>query len=160
MDQFPESFGLDSFYRLFVNGWVVDGRAGGLITGRTHETGHILMYVPSGDPVIFSQCGVVAGGEFIASTWATELHFERLQEINSDKSPCDRAIRVTSESRTINTRAEPHDKLLIVYKQYIINAEATKRHFEELETLNASCETTNGILFTEDQARAIASIKI
>ncbi|ATH99544.1 hypothetical protein [Alcaligenes faecalis] len=160
MENFPERFGLDTFYQLFINGWVVDGRAGGLIIGRTHETGHIIMITPNGDPAMFETTGLVAGGEYIMSTQASETHFQRLQEINADQSPCDEEISVSLESRIINTRAEPHDKMLIVLNQFIINAEATKRHFDELEHINSLCPTSNGILFTEEQARFIASINI
>ena len=160
MDNFPEHFGLDTFYRLLINGWIVDGRAGGLITGRTHDTGHIIMITPIGDPVNFRLCGLVAGGEYLVSTNATAQHHERLQHINSDKSPCHFAITLNAESRMINTRAEPHDKLLLVANQFVINAEATKRHFDELERINASCPSTNGIVFTEDESKQIAAIDI
>jgi len=49
------------FLNLFINGWIVDGRAGGLIRGRLHEEGHIL--TPTDTLGAYSVCGLAEGGD-------------------------------------------------------------------------------------------------
>ncbi|MBC3197022.1 MULTISPECIES: hypothetical protein [Pseudomonas] len=149
------SMSQDEFVRSFINGWIVDARDGGLIVGRTHEEGHILMF--QGTDVLgeFEHMGFVEGGEYIMSTDATAHHYSRLEEINSDKSPCDAEIYVTASSQLINTRAEPHDKFLVIHKQFIINRNATKRHFDELERLNRPHRYHRGRILDDDVIAAI-----
>ena len=126
----------EDFLNCFINGWIVDARDGGLIVGRLHEEGHITMIEGTEEFGVYAHVGFVEGGEFIMSTDATRLHRRRLEEINADKSPCEDAIRVSTDSQIINARAEPHDKFIVIQRQFIINREATKRHFKELEDLN------------------------
>ena len=38
----------DQLARLVVNGWIVDGRSGGIVRGRLHSEGQILMIQPTG----------------------------------------------------------------------------------------------------------------
>lgn len=140
----------DEFVRCFVNGWIVDGRDGGLIVGRRHVEGHILMFQGTDELGVFEHAGFVEGGEYLMSTEATELHFKRLQEINADKSPCDSEITITTDSQLINTRAEPHDKFLVIHRQFVININATKRHFSELEELNRHHRHHNGRILSDE----------
>lgn len=81
-------------------------------------------------------CGLVSGGEYILSREATERHRDRIEEINSYKSECFEQVRLSEQSRIINTRAEPHDKFMIIDRQFIVNANATRAHFAELEAMN------------------------
>lgn len=145
----------EQFISYFINGWIVDGRDGGLIVGRQHEDGHVLMFQATHESGSFEHMGFVEGGEYLMSTHATALHRERLEEINSDKSTCDLAINVTTESQLINTRAEPHDKFLIIERQFIINPNATKRHFAELEQLNNPHRYHRGQILSDEVIRAI-----
>ncbi|TLG92979.1 hypothetical protein FEM54_06045 [Pseudomonas edaphica] len=147
----------EDFARCFINGWIVDGRDGGLIVGRRHLEGHILMFQPAGELGEFEQFGFVEGGEYLMSKDATELHFDRLLEINSDKAPCDTEIVYSADSQIINTRAEPHDKFLIVHSQFIINREATKRHFKELQELNQPNRYYRGRVLTDETIELITT---
>ncbi len=145
----------DEFVRSFINGWIVDGRDGGLIVGRRHVEGHILMFQGTEQLGEFEHVGFVEGGEYLMSTEATELHFKRLEEINADKSPCESEITITTESQLINTRAEPHDKFLIIQRQFIININATKRNFAELEQLNRPHRYHRGRILSDEIIEAI-----
>jgi hypothetical protein len=42
-------FSKDTFYQMIVSGWTVDGRAGGLVVGRSHDDGNIYMIQETGD---------------------------------------------------------------------------------------------------------------
>lgn len=144
----------DNFLRAFVNGWVVDGREGGLIEGRLHKEGHIVMMRPSEEVLgEYELLGLVEGGEYVMSPDASTAFFDRIEEINLDKSPCPPA-HARVPSRILNTRAEPHDKFLIIQKgQWIVNIEATNRHFDELEQMNNQFGFYNGqVLFNEEIA--------
>lgn len=118
-----------------LRGWVVDGRQGGLIVGRRHSEGHIVMIQPleNGDCIF---AGLVEGGEYLLSPEATSRHLERLKEINSDTSDCINEPSLSRHSRLLSTSAEPHDKLLLIAHQMIVNINATNRYFQELESLN------------------------
>lgn len=138
MDALPTFVTANEFVPLLLAGWIIDGRNGGLIVGRSHADGNIIMIShceTSGD---YKLIGFVEGQEFILNRVATAKHFDRLTEINSDQSPCDFSIETTPESRIIHTTASPHDRFLLVdySQQYIINRNATRRHFAELERLN------------------------
>lgn len=152
-----EKFTLDqeAFSRCFINGWIVDARDGGLIVGRCHEDGHILMLQGTSTLGVFEHIGFVEGGEYIMGTDATEAHYDRLKEINEDNAPCDKEISVSLDSQIINTRAEPHDKFLVIQKQYIININSTKRHFRELEDLNRPHRYYRGQVLPDDIIEAI-----
>ena len=152
-----EKFTLDqeTFLKCFINGWIVDARDGGLIVGRSHEEGHIVMLQGTSTLGEFEHMGFVEGGEYIMSTDATEAHYDRLKEINEDNGPCGDEISVSSDSQIINTRAEPHDKFLIIQSQYIININSTRRHFRELEDLNRSQRYYRGQVLPDDIIEAI-----
>jgi hypothetical protein len=146
--------------RLFLNGWIVNGMGGGLIVGRTHEEGHIIMMSPTESFGELTLVGLVSGGEYLLCREATEQHWDRIQAINKDKSPCSEKIDVTAETRILNTRGEPHDKVLLVHGQFIVNAQATKRHFSELEAMNSQYPSHNGIVLTPDELAALKSTVI
>lgn len=138
MDALPTLITADEFVPLLLAGWIIDGRNGGLIVGRSHADGNIIMISHNESSGDYKLIGLVEGQEFILNRVATAEYFVRLTEINSDQSPCDFRIETTTESRLIHTTASPHDRFLLVdyRQQYIINANATRRHFAELERLN------------------------
>lgn len=127
----------ENFARAFVTGWIVDGRDGGLVVGRRHYEGHIAMLQPTGELGSYAFVGFMEGGEYLMSTGATAAHLERLKEINDDRGREGDEEPPRYANNIIDTRAEPHDKLLVVCAQFIINRISTTRHFEELERLNA-----------------------
>ncbi|HEL5401689.1 hypothetical protein IMCGPPIG_01866 [Stenotrophomonas maltophilia] len=141
----PEDFTSD-----FLSGWIVDGRSGGLVRGRLHEEGHVSMIEHVGPLGTFEFRGVMEGGEYIMSTDATAAHFDRLVQINSDKTPCDIPLPDAPPGRVIDVAAEPHDKLLLIQRQFIINRVSTRRHLSELVALNASHTYYRGQFFSDD----------
>lgn len=145
----------EEFARLFVSGWVVDGRDGGLVVGRRHSEGHIVMLQGTATPGRFALVGLMEGGEYLMSPEATANHLARLHEINSDNAPCDLSPQLTSDSRILNTRAEPHDKFLIVQEQFIVNINSTRRHFAELEELNGRYRFHYGRVLTDEEIAAM-----
>lgn len=123
---------------LIMAGGIVDGRAGGLVIGRSHSQGdiHMIQYTDGK----FSAYRCLEGGEYIMNKSASEAFADRLVEINNYK------VDGFSESqfnlrplRTIITFAEPHDKFLFVdHEQFVVNRAATALNLEELELLNES----------------------
>lgn len=152
------SWSADDFLQAFVNGWVVDGRAGGLIEGRLHEEGHIVMLQPSIETLgEFELLGLIEGGEYVMSPKASSAYMQRINDINSDTSPCSPSPN-RRPSRIIHARAEPHDKFLIIQKgQWIVNIQATNRHFEELDQMNNEFNFCNGRILTEAQIDELMS---
>ncbi|WP_370600473.1 hypothetical protein [Pseudomonas nitroreducens] len=132
----------------FLRGWIVDGRQGGLIVGRLHTEGHIvaIQALTSGDCVLV---GLLEGDEFILSPSATEQFYKRLHEINEDDRECDSPFPVSVSSRLLTTTAEPHDKLLLIDRQMIINRQSTRRYFKELEEMNNSTSFRLGQLLLD-----------
>ena len=89
----------EEFTAAFLAGWIVDARSGGLVRGRLHEEGHVPMLQHAGPLGTFEYMGVMEGGEYILSTDATAAHFDRLNEINSDKTPCDTPLPAAPPGR-------------------------------------------------------------
>lgn len=145
----PPSFSRDTFNWMIHAGWVVDGRSGGLVLGRTHDEGDIIMVqcVHDGtDKVVV--VATMEDGEYIINLNASNSESARLEEINkiTGDLPDDLAFPlIKDECRVLNTHAAPLDKLIWVEAgQFIINAFATSKHLEELESINdlGNCHTT------------------
>lgn len=147
----------EEFHFMFLNGWIVDARAGGLIVGRRHEEGHILMFRPTENLGEYIFAGLVEGGEFIAGVQATAAHHEELEAINNDSAECSAAPELDIDSRIINTRAEPHDKFLIIDAQYIINRNATSRYHRELQRINNLHPNHYGRILEDEAIQALQS---
>lgn len=133
-----------------VNGWIIDARNGGLVRGRLHEEGHIVMIQPSSPLGTYEFVGVMEGGEYLMSVSATKLHCARLEEINADNGPCDTALPDAILGRVVDARAEPHDKLLIISHQFIVNRRSTRRHLSELIMLNEPFIECSGQFFQQE----------
>lgn len=123
-------------------GFVVDGRAGGLVIGRSHSTGDIYMVWREEDgsfTVTLVEC-CLEGGEFIVNASAYLASQERINEINRFKEPQPELnqLELSPITKLLNTHAEPNDKLLWIERgQFIVNKHATAKHLKELEELNA-----------------------
>lgn len=148
----------EQFAKAFTYGWIVDGRGGGLVLGRKHGEGHIVMIQPTASFGVFKFIGYMEGGEYIMSRAATDAHRQRIEEINRDSDPCDNEIVFGPTSRIIRTDAEPHDKLLVVDAQYIINARSTRRHFQELESINGQYRHHEGQFFSDEVTALIKKL--
>lgn len=144
----------------FVKGWIVDGRDGGLIVGRRHCEGHIAMLQPTDRLGAYAFVGFMEGGEYLMSTGATAAHFGRLKEINGDRGQDGTVEPPRYANNIIDTRAEPHDKLLVVCQQFIINRGSTLRHFEELEQMNAAHRYHQGQFFPDEYLEAMLNAEV
>jgi len=140
----------EEFTSAFLAGWIVDARSGGLVRGRLHEEGHVPMIQHTGPLGAFEYMGVMEGGEYILSTDATATHFDRLVEINNDKTPCDTPLPDAPPGRVIDVSAEPHDKVLLIDRQFIINRVSTRKYLAELVALNAPHSYFRGQFFQDD----------
>ncbi|MCP3050761.1 hypothetical protein K6X12_06570 [Xanthomonas euvesicatoria pv. allii] len=139
----------------FVNGWIVDGRSGGLVQGRLHSEGNIVMISPSSPLGTYEFVGYMEGGEYLMSEDATRTHRDRIEEINADKSGGGEDLPDPPPGRTIYTHAEPHDKLLVIGRQFIVNRISTRKYFSELEAMNAPCIYCKGQFFTNEEIEII-----
>lgn len=103
--------------------------------------------------------GLIEGGEYVLCPEASEAHYDRIEEINSDNGYCAPQQNRTP-SRIIHTSAEPHDKFLIIQKgQWIVNINSTNRHFEEIDRLNSEYSHFNGRVLRDDEIDVLMQIK-
>jgi hypothetical protein len=137
----PYWFSRDTFNWMIHAGWVVDGRAGGLVLGRTHAEGDIIMVQSAHDGTDRAFiAGTMEDGEYLLNPRSSVSELARLKEINELRAdiPSDLVIStIGEECRVLNTHCAPLDKLLwIEAGQFIVNAFATSKHLKELESLN------------------------
>ncbi len=132
-------FSKDTFYQMLISGWIVDGRDGGLVIGRSHDEGNIYMIQETEDGRFFIP-GHLEGGEYILNSDAYEAEENRIIEINETKENIhnNRSLPITSSIRVINTTASPNDKLLWIdiRGQFIINKLSTIAFMPELQAIN------------------------
>lgn len=132
-------FSFQTFMAILINGWVVDGRSGGLVIGRSHDDGNIYFVTESPDNK-FVISGHVEGDKYILNYSATEVHESRLLEMNEfyDEQYDYKNKNISSSTRVINTHAEPYDKFIWIdsKRTMIVNKYATAKYFDELEEIN------------------------
>lgn len=132
-------FSNDTFHQMLLSGWIVDGRAGGLVVGRSHDEGNIYMIQETGDGRFFIP-GHLEGGEYILNYDAYEAEQNRIIEINqsTEQASETESLPISSSVRVINTSASPNDKLLWIdiRGQFIINKFSTKKFMLELQEIN------------------------
>ena len=129
----------ENFWTLFERGWVVDGRGGGLVIGRSHAGGNIYMINGPIDGRLYIQ-SALEGGEYIVNHGAYEAAQIRLQEINAFRDQAVHAshLLLSPATRVLNTHSEPQDKLLWIgaRQMTIINKYATAKFLPEIEQIN------------------------
>lgn len=132
-------FSLETFLTLFLRGWIVDARAGGLVVGRSHDAGNIY-FIKRAEDSKYYICGSVEGGEYIINNLATRNRRERLLELNKYNEPHEiEHSRINSGcTRVLNTHAEPFDKFLWLEEgdTMIVNKYAVSKYFQEIENIN------------------------
>lgn len=106
-------FSKETFQTMIAAGWVVDGRGGGLVIGRSHDTGDIHIIQEMEDRR-FHIPACMEGGEYILNFDAYQANEERVNQINEFKEshPLITSIELTDKTRLLNTQSEPYDKLL------------------------------------------------
>ncbi len=129
-------FNNETFFQMMRLSWIVDGRGGGLVLGRSHDDGNIFMIQELADGG-FHIAGHLEGGEYILNADAYASAKERLDQINGFIGETDHifSVCITPKSRVLNTHSEPNDKMLWIdmLGQFIINKRATAKHFQEIE---------------------------
>lgn len=134
----PPTISPHLFARLVRAGKVVDGRAGGLVFGRSFDEGGACAVFKLGSGYVTR--GRLEGGEFALNWEAGTQNLKRVQAMNSGLT-----LRefVTEEDenapldQVIITSAQPDDRLVYLHwGQVIVNREATAKHIAELVQMN------------------------
>lgn len=127
------------FEYLRQNGQVVDATRGGLVIGRSHEEGHIRMFVRT-ENGYENKCNM-QGGEYIINHEAYWMYKDRIDFINRHKH-AEQSIPVSILCKTplLITRGEEYDKFLYIdfRGQFVVNNAATALFLEELNEINAA----------------------
>jgi hypothetical protein len=134
-------FSRDGFFSLFEIGWIVDGRAGGLVLGRDKNPTEEIGMLQQVEADKFALCGWMHGAEYLVNADAVAEFKERLEEINAYKSTSNAitAIPIGRSCRILNTHAAPDEKFVWVEGfQFVVNAAATAKYFDEIVTINES----------------------
>ena len=127
----------EAFDYIAEHGGFIDARPGGLVVGKTHAEGGIMIISPNEDGETIDIVGEMEHGEYIMSPEATQKHKARLSEINSDNNfngyiNVD-SIRLKSVLFTGKTFAAI---VLTDGEQYIINSKSSAKYLDELDKLN------------------------
>ena len=116
--------------RLVAVAWIVDGRAGGYVIGRSHAEGHVYLVRQEldGEYHIF---GCLQGGEYVLSQRAADLFWGEATRVTEWGS-------LPTYIRTLCTRAQPCDRLLLLHPrgQFIVNRAGTAAYLEQLDRMN------------------------
>lgn len=137
--QAPHRLTFEEFFVELERGRMLDARPGGLVIGRPGLDDDIPMYRHFGKG-IFEVVGLMQGGEFIVSKFATEKHRAWLEEINQEKGECSGGpmLKYSPVMSTINTNLLPPWGGLWISYQFVVNRFATAKWLDELEWLNAT----------------------
>ncbi|MEZ0213175.1 MAG: hypothetical protein ACAH27_09540 [Xanthobacteraceae bacterium] len=129
----------EAFFVELEQGRMLDARQGGLVIGRQGADDDIPMYRHFGKG-IFEVVGLMQGGEFIVSKFATEKHRQWLEEINQEKGECsgDLSLKYSPVMSIINTNLLPQWGGLWISHQFVVNRFATAKWLDELEWLSAT----------------------
>lgn len=134
-------FDKEIFFKMVMMGWIVDGRAGGYVIGRSHDDGSVYMIMRTAENDIFTVSNCLEGGEYVVNYKAYLSNKTKIERINSFKESHEFLphSKITLKTRVINTYSEPYDKLLLIDKdQFIINKFATAYYYNEIENINNS----------------------
>jgi len=132
----PVDLGTTKFEQMLLEGVIIDGRAGGVLIGRTLENGGISLIRQRGTELLLHD--PVESFGFILNPAASTRNLNRVKAILSGTAeatmPPDVIPNVT---RVIYTKAEPNDKFVWVHwSQTFISAAQTERHYDELTQMN------------------------
>ncbi|HVS51949.1 MAG TPA: hypothetical protein VHD62_06290 [Opitutaceae bacterium] len=135
---FPLTLSASAFHNLILQGVVVDGRAGGLILGRSYEEGGITVITQRGADFFIHSC--VEGGEFILNKDASCRNLARLRDMNVGRTAAEvvnDANDLTEVSQFVITNGAPDDRMLwISWNQVVVAKTPSLKHLSELIRLN------------------------
>lgn len=126
----------DIFIEMISAGFIIDGRAGGLVLGRPHKNGNVYTLAERDGEYI---CPLsMEGGEYLINRDAYDANKKQIDEINTFKEFHETPpIEITNLLRIINTHSEINDKIVFIeYGQFIVNKNATSRYLNELQEIN------------------------
>jgi len=129
----------EQFKELFKQKLIVDARAGGLVIGRSHDDGSVIMIRQKHPEFNFVYASNLEGGEYIISKKAYFKYKERIEEINAYKWTGDRVdLYDICKCNILLTKNEPFDKILLIdhQVQFIVNKKATSRFLYEIDCIN------------------------
>ena len=121
---------------MILIGFILDGRSGGLVLGRSHEEGNIYTITERDGKYECSAC--MEGGEYLINKRSSAENKSAIIKINTFNEPhAFPPIELNNFVRIFNTSAEPNDKIILIeYGQFIINKNATAKHLPEIEKIN------------------------
>ncbi len=134
----PLSLTPAQFTRLVLSGKIVDGRAGGLVFGRSYAEGGIWLVRKLGGTYLLE--GLVEGGVFLVNWKAATRNLSRLKAMNAglakaEARPADG--QPPPLSQVIITSANPDDRMIYAHwAQVVVSREAAVKHIEELAAMN------------------------
>ena len=131
----------DAIDYISQHGGFIDATPGGLVIGKTHGEGGVMVVSPNKDGESIDIVAEIEHGEYIMCPKATKEYKNRLSEINSDNdfngSINIDDIRLKSVLFTGKTFATI---IVMGEEQYIINSKSTAKYLDELERLNNEAE--------------------
>lgn len=131
----PPALTQSQFTKLVAAGKIVDGRAGGLLFGRSCHEGGILALFKLGSSYVVK--GRLEGGEFVVNWSAATKNIHRLQMMNLGRIKGPSEPGVPDLSELIVTHANPDDRMVYLHwGQSVINREATSANIVELVEMN------------------------
>jgi hypothetical protein len=124
---------------LATDGYMTDGRAGGLVIGKFHSEGGVHMLQPWGDK--FKYVGEMEGYEYLMNEFVTKRYMDRLTAINRETTP-DQAISakpfdIPTDIKVIDVR-RPKIEILLLSRggHIVINRAASEKHLRLLNEIN------------------------
>jgi len=130
---------VDEVISLVNDGYVTDGRSGGLVIGKFHSEGGIHMLQPSGEKLKY--VGEMEGYEYIINEFATKKYMDLLAKINRETQPDygipAKPFDIPVDIKTIDVRRHDTEIIFIAMTgHFIINRAASERHLRLLNTIN------------------------
>jgi hypothetical protein len=127
--------------KLILSGRIVDGRAGGLLFGRSILEGGVAAIYKFGSRYEFR--GWLEGGSYLVNWRAATEHLNRLKAMNAgltmkeltpnSPSPSDPA----DIASPVVTFGQPDDRIVLLnWAQVVVSPEPTAKHLLELEEIN------------------------
>lgn len=122
------------------HGGFIDAKYGGLVIGKTHGEGGIIIVSPNADGETIDIAAEMEHGEYIMNHEATIKYKDRLSEINAD-SDFDGCISIDDiRLKRVLFAGKTFAAIVFAYgEQYIINRNSTAKYLDELETMNNEC---------------------
>ena len=135
----PVDLGTAMFEQMLWDGVIVDGRAGGIVIGKSFEQGGVPIIFQRGREFLIHS--FTQNGEFILNRVASTRNLERIKAINAGmaRPPVSTEGEGMSViSRLIITEGEPCDRFLwLNWSQVAVTSDHVEQHLVELDAMNS-----------------------